>query len=132
MEIKETTYNIVSSAEAEYRSLRRLTAELSYLSRLLHDFVVPDITHIPIKYDNQAAIYIAKNPVYHERTKHIKLDCYYVREKLCSCLINLSYVPAKLQLADVLTKPLTRLQHSSIIFKLGVTLSPSNLRGVLE
>lgn len=62
----------LSSAEAEYRSLRRLTAELAWLSRLLTDFTVPDITPIPVKCDNQAAIYITKNPVYHERTKHIE------------------------------------------------------------
>jgi len=58
----------LSSAEAEYRSLRRLVAELAWLSRLLSEFTITDITPIPIKCDNQAAIYIAKNPVFHERT----------------------------------------------------------------
>lgn len=119
----------LSSAEAEYRSLRRLIAELAWLSRLLADLTVQDITPIPIKCDNQAAIYIAKNPVYHERTKHIELDYHFVREKLCSGLITLSYVPTKLQLTDVLTKPLTGLQHHIILSKLGVTSLPSNLRG---
>ena len=119
----------LSSAEAEYRSLRRLTTEIAWLSRLLTDLDVSNITPIPVKCDNQAAIYIAKNPVYHERTKHIELDCHLVREKLCSGLLNLSYLPTKLQLADVFTKPLTGLHHREIISKLGVSSLPSNLRG---
>lgn len=61
----------LSSAEAEYRSLRSLTFALAWLSRLLHELVVLDLAPIHVKCDNQAAIYIAKNPVYHERTKHI-------------------------------------------------------------
>ncbi|KAL8103291.1 hypothetical protein AgCh_027738 [Apium graveolens] len=117
---KSKKQNIVSlsSAESEYRSLKRITAELAWLSRLLSDFAVPDIIPIPVKCDSQAAIYIAKNPVFHERTKHIDLDCHFVREKLSSGLISLSYVPTT-QLADVLTKPLTGLQHHSILGKLG-------------
>ncbi|WOH15906.1 hypothetical protein DCAR_0935453 [Daucus carota subsp. sativus] len=85
----------LSSAESEYRSLRRVTAELSWLSRLLHELEIPNITPIP----------------------------------LCSGLISLTYTPTKLQLANVLTKPLTGIQHHSILGKLGVTSSPSNLRG---
>lgn len=81
----------LSSAEAEYRSLRRITAELAWLSRLLHELEVPDILPVPVKCDNQASIYITKNPVFHERTKHIDLDCLFVRDKLLSGLISLSY-----------------------------------------
>lgn len=61
--------------------------------------------------------------------KHIDIDCHFVREKLSSGLISLSFVPTKLQLADVFTKPLTGLQHHTILSKLGVNSSPSNLRG---
>ena len=76
---KQTTVSL-SSAEAEYRSMRRVCAELSWLSRLLNELEVPNVTPIPLKCDNMAAIYIAKNPVFHERTKHIDLDCHFVRE----------------------------------------------------
>ena len=74
---KQTTVSL-SSAEAEYRSLRRLIAELSWLSRLLHELTITSITPIPVKCDNLAAIYIARNPVFHERTKHIEIDCHFV------------------------------------------------------
>ena len=114
----------LSSVEAEYQSMRRVVAELAWLSRLLHELTVEGITLIPIKCDNQAAIYIAKNPVFHERTKHIELDCHYVRQQLMGGLISLSHVSTKHQLADVLTKLLTRISHHSILGKLGVLEPP--------
>jgi len=97
----------LSSAEAKYKSLRRLTAELAWLSRLLSELTLTSITPIPVQCDNLAAIYIAKNPVFHERTKHIELDCHFVRQKLMEGLVSLSYIPTKHQLADICTKPLT-------------------------
>ena len=92
-----------SSAKAEYRSLRRLVAELAWLSQLLTKLGVDDITPIPVKCDSQAAIYIVKNSIFHERTKHIELDCHFAREKLLAGLISLSHVHTKGQLVDVLT-----------------------------
>jgi len=118
----------LSSAEAEYRSIRRLVAELAWLSRLLHELGITNITPIPVKCDSQAAIYIARNPVFHERTKHIELDCHFVREKLLAGLISLQHVHTKAQLADAFTKPLPSSLHRAILTKLGVH-STSNLRG---
>ena len=54
-----------SSTEAEYKSTRRIYTELAWLIRLLHGLAVPNVTPIPLKCDNQAANYIAKNPVFH-------------------------------------------------------------------
>jgi len=99
---KQVTVSL-SSAEAEYRSLRRLTTELAWLSRLLSELTLTSITPIPVKCDNLAAIYIAKNPVFHERTKHIELDCHFVRQKLMEGLVRLSHIPTKHQLADICT-----------------------------
>jgi len=120
---KQQTISL-SSAEAEYRSMRRLVAELAWLSRLLGDLTVDTVTPIPLKCDNQAAIYIAKNPVFHERTKHIELDCHFVREKLLQGLVSLSHVSTKFQLADIMTKSLSGVQHHTILDKLGVSPPP--------
>ena len=127
---KQNTVSL-SSAEAEYRSMRRVTAEPAWLTRLLHEFTIPNIVLVPLKCDSKAAIYIARNPVYHDRTKHIDLDCHFVREKLQDGLISLSYVPTKHQLADVFTKSLPGPDHQLLLSKLGMS-SPSNLRGVLN
>ncbi|KAL8145460.1 hypothetical protein AgCh_003579 [Apium graveolens] len=117
---------------AEYRSIRRVTAELAWLSPLFSELEVPNITPIAVKCDNQAAIYIAKNPIYHKRTKYIEIDFHFVREKLGAGLISLSYTPTTQQLDDVFTQRLIGLQHHNIMSKLGLLNSPSNLRGGVE
>ncbi|XP_019241434.1 PREDICTED: uncharacterized protein LOC109221403 [Nicotiana attenuata] len=121
----------LSSAEVEYRSMRRVVAELTWLVRLLDDLSVSPSLPVPLFSDSQAAIHIAKNPVFHERTKHVELDCHFVRQQFQAGLISLSFVPTHSQLADLFTKPLPGPQHRSILGKLGVLSSPSNLRGVL-
>nr|KYP60496.1 Retrovirus-related Pol polyprotein from transposon TNT 1-94 [Cajanus cajan] len=76
---KAKRQNIVSksSTEVEYRSLASVSAELTWLRNLLTDFNI----HIPyatVYCDNQAAIHIASNPTYHERTKHLEISCIYI------------------------------------------------------
>lgn len=118
----------LSSAKAKYRSLCRLTSELAWLSRLLHELDVPNVIPVLVKCDNQASIY-AKNPVYHQHTKHLELDCHFVHAKLSFGLITLSYTPSKHQFANICTKPLKGLQHHHLLCKLGVSSTPSNLKG---
>ncbi|XP_019227002.1 PREDICTED: uncharacterized protein LOC109208354 [Nicotiana attenuata] len=80
----------LSSAEAEYRSMRQVVAELTWLVRLLDDLSVLPSLPVPLHSDSQAAIHIAKNPVFHERTKHVELDCHFVRQQFQAGLISLS------------------------------------------
>lgn len=108
--------------------MRRLVAELTWLTRLLTDLSVPPPIPVPIFSDSQAAIHIAPNTVFHERTKHVELDCHFVRQQFLSGLISLSYLPSKSQLADLFTKPLSGHSHRSILGKLGLSSFPSNLR----
>jgi len=112
--------------------MRRVVAELTWLVRLLSDLSLPPSLPISLHSDSQAAIHIAKNPVFHERTKHVDLDCHFVRQQYLNGLISLSFLPSSSQIADLFTKPLPGTSHRFLLNKLGVRSSPSNLRGGVE
>jgi len=81
---KKQTTKSRSSSEAEYRALAVATCEMQWLSYILNDLNV-NVTKMAVLYcDNQATRHIALNPIFHERTKHIELDCHVVREKIQS------------------------------------------------
>lgn len=119
---KQITVSL-SSAEAEYRSMQCVTAKLAWLTCLLHELTIPNVLPVLVQCDSQAAIHIAKNPVFHKRTKHVELDCHFVREKLHDGLITLQHVPTTSQLADLFTKNLPSRQHHHLLNKLGVSHS---------
>jgi hypothetical protein len=56
--------------------------ELIWLQYFLHESGFSASNPIPLSCDNQATIHIASNLVFHERTKHIEVDCHYVRDKI--------------------------------------------------
>ncbi|XP_019099627.1 PREDICTED: uncharacterized protein LOC109132466 [Camelina sativa] len=93
-----------SSAEAEYRAMRKLTNELTWLKELLKDLVIDSKQPITMHCDNEAAIHIATNSVFHERTKHIESDCHKVREKIEEGVVLPCHTRSQDQLADIFTK----------------------------
>ncbi|RVW65710.1 Retrovirus-related Pol polyprotein from transposon TNT 1-94 [Vitis vinifera] len=108
-----------SSAEAEYRAMALATCELIWLRHLLQELRFGKDEQMKLICDNQAALHIASNPVFHERTKHIEVDCHFIREKIASGCVATSFVNSNDQLANIFTKSLRGPRIKYICNKLG-------------
>ncbi|KAF5779215.1 putative RNA-directed DNA polymerase [Helianthus annuus] len=109
-----------STVEAEYRAMCSATCELMWLKNLLSELSVSCTLPMILKCDSQAAMSIAANPVFHERTKHFELDLHFLREKVADGIISPTKVDSESQLADIFTKGLSVVQHEDFCKKLGL------------
>ncbi|KAJ9550922.1 hypothetical protein OSB04_014967 [Centaurea solstitialis] len=101
-----------STAEAEYRAMALGVCEMLWLKALLVELKMDQGSHMRLLCDNELAINIANNPVHHDKTKHIEIDKFFIKEKLDSGLLKISHVPTEGQVADCLTKGLSTLLDS--------------------
>ena len=109
-----------SSAEAEYRAMLKLTNELVWIKGILKHIEIEQVAPMTMHCDNQAAIHIASNSVFHERTKHIEVDCHKVRQMIVLGVILPCYTRSEDQLADVFTKAARMKTMESIYIRLGL------------
>ena len=101
---KKQTHVAHSSTEAEYCALADTIFELLWLQWLLKDLSVFTSFATPLYCDNQSTIHIAHNDVFHERNKHIEIDCHFIRYHLVHGALKLISVFSKDQLANIFTK----------------------------
>ena len=108
-----------SSAEAKYRAMALATCELIWLKQFLQEQRFGKNGQMTLVCDNQAALHIASNPVFHEMTKHIEMDCHFIREKIASRCVTINFVNSSDQLADIFTKSFRGPRFQFICNKLG-------------
>nr|KYP44998.1 Copia protein [Cajanus cajan] len=107
LDILKTTVSR-STTEVEYRAMAATTSEITSLQQLLTQLQIRDNQGTKLICDNEASLHIASNPIFHERTKHIEIDCHFVREIVLSGEITTKCVRSNGQLADVFTKSLKK------------------------
>ncbi|CAI0447948.1 unnamed protein product [Linum tenue] len=102
-----------SSAEAGYRALALGIQEAMWIQRVLKELNLPGQEKVQMYTDSQAALSIVKNPVHHDRTKHVEIDRHLISKKVEYGVVDVNYVPSRQQTADILTKALARdlLEH---------------------
>lgn len=109
----------ISTTEAELVAASEATREAIWLKRLVNDII--ELNEIPeLKVDNEAAIRLAHNPEYHRRTKHIRIRHFFVREKVQEEEICVNKVSSEEQLADAMTKPLSKQRLKELLLQLGL------------
>ena len=110
----------LSSCEAEYIALAAAVQESLYLSQLIIDLgVCSQSEPVLIFEDNQGTIALANNPVHRQRSKHIDIKYHFIRSNVKEGKVVLKYCPTHDMLADIMTKPATKLQlekFKSLIF----------------
>ena len=86
----------LSSAKAEFRGIARGLTEILWFRKLMAEIGFPHTGACRLLCDNKATISISKNPVQHDRTKHVEVDRHFIKEKLEDGLIELLFVRSKI------------------------------------
>jgi hypothetical protein len=116
-----------SSTESEYRAMSAACSEVVWLHGLLVEIGFPQTTPTLLHADNTNAIQIATNLVFHERTKHVEVNCYFIQEAVDTHVISLPHISTDLQIADVFTKSMTRQRHQFLVGKLMLLDHPASI-----
>jgi len=95
----------LSSCEAEYMAITYAIQEAKFLRQIVSDLLGLKLKSVDLGVDNQGAINLAKNPVNHQRSKHIDIRYHFIRDEVEKGNVNLFYVPTQQNPADIFTKP---------------------------
>lgn len=109
-----------STAKAEYRALSQGLSEMLWVRNLLSELKVLRQESLKVWCDNMSAINIANNPVQHDRTKHVEIDRFFIKEKIDAGIVSLAYVRSGQQVADCLTKGLGTKECNLACAKMGM------------
>ena len=110
----------LSSCEAEYIAAATAACQGVWLGRLLGDLIDKEPERVVLNFDNKSAISLCKNPVHHDRSKHIDTKYHYIRQCVAEGKIEVNYVCTEDQLADILTRSLGRQKFMKIRRRISV------------
>eukprot|EP00253_Pinus_taeda_P025747 PITA_25747 len=110
----------LSSAEAEYRGAVEASKEALWLRQILSEFGFEQQHPTTLWCDNQSAIQLCKDPVQHQRSKHIELHMHFIRKLIHDHVLEVQYCSTDDQVADIFTKALTEAKFTKLRYMLGV------------
>ena len=116
------------SAEAEFRGIKSGLTELLWLRKLMRELDMCPSRSCRLFCDNKAAISISKNPVQHDRTKHVEVDQHFIKENIEAKIVEMPYVKSEDQLDDIMTKAMNSKSFREVLSGVSVTLL-LNLKG---
>jgi hypothetical protein len=90
------------------------------MARLLVELLGRETEVVELKVDNKSALALARNPVYHERSKHINLRYHFIRNCLVDRTVSATYIKTAGQLADIFTKALGRVKFQELRARSGM------------
>jgi hypothetical protein len=114
----------LSSCEVEYIATTTASTQALWLARLLGDLLGRDAEAVELRVDSKSALALAKNPVFHERSKHIRIKYHFIRSCLEEGSIKASYINTQDQLANLLTKSLGRVKFQEFRARIGMVQIP--------
>ena len=98
----------LSTLEAEYIAVNLAAQEAVWLHTLLMGLFGQMLEPTVIHCDNQSCVKLSENPIFHDRSKHVEIQCHYIRDMVQAHAIKLQYIPTDDQIAYILTKPLSK------------------------
>ncbi|GKC34099.1 ribonuclease H-like domain-containing protein [Tanacetum coccineum] len=118
-----------SSTEAEYRGVANVVAETCWLGNLSRELHTPLSSATFVYCDNVSTVYLSSNPVWHQRTKHIKIDIHFVRDLVVAGQVRDLHVPSRYQYADSFTKGLPSTLFEEFRTSLSIRCLPAPTAG---
>jgi hypothetical protein len=118
--VKQKTVAL-SSCEAEYMAATATACQAAWLRRLLGELLNKEEEVVKLFIDNQSTIQLIKNPVFHDRSKHIDTRHHFIREYVADGRVAVEHIGTTNQLADILTKSLGRVRFQDLRARIGVT-----------
>jgi hypothetical protein len=120
------------SCEAEYIAATSIATQALWLARLVDELLGRKTETVKLKVDSKCALALAKNPVFHERSKHIRIKYHFIWSRLEEGSVKASYISTEDQLTDILTKSLGRVKFHELRAQIGLvhnTTAHTRLRG---